>query len=39
MRATGKLAGITVSIYNPRLDPSGRAALILTECLCAGLAA
>ena len=37
VRASGRLMGLTVSIYNPRLDPSGKVALGLTECLIAGL--
>lgn len=37
VRETGKLAGLSVSIFNPRLDPDGRIAMALTECLVAAL--
>jgi arginase len=33
IRNTGKMMGLTVSIFNPRLDPDGRIALGITECL------
>lgn len=36
-RQTGRLIGVTVTIYNPHLDPSGDAARTLTACLLAGL--
>jgi arginase len=35
---SGRLAGVSVAIYNPALDPDGRAARTLVECLGAGLA-
>jgi arginase len=34
---TGRLAGVSVAIYNPELDATGRAGDILTDCLVAGL--
>jgi arginase len=34
---TGRLAGVSVAIYNPALDPDGRAARVLAECVGAGL--
>jgi len=37
LRGTGRLAGLSVSIFNPRKDPDGRIAMALTDCLVAGL--
>lgn len=37
-RASGRLAGMSVAIYNPALDRSGKAAGILVDSLVAGLA-
>ncbi|MEM7544361.1 MAG: arginase family protein [Pseudomonadota bacterium] len=37
VRGTGRLAGMSVSIFNPRLDPDGRIAMALTQCLVDGL--
>ena len=37
LRGTGRLAGLSVSIFNPRKDPDGRIAIALTDCLVAGL--
>lgn len=34
---TGKLAGLTLTIFNPRLDPDGSIGKNLTSCLVAGL--
>lgn len=39
VRRTGRLRGISVSIFNPRLDPGGRVAKALTDCIVAGLRA
>lgn len=36
-RSAGKLQGISVSIFNPRLDPDGSIAARLTDCLVDGL--
>jgi arginase len=36
-RATGRLAGLEVTIFNPRLDPTGAIARALTDALVAGL--
>jgi arginase len=36
-RATGRLAGLEVTIFNPRLDPTGAIAGALTDGLVAGL--
>jgi arginase len=36
-RRSGRLAGLSVTIYNPRLDPQGRAAAVLVDCLGAGI--
>jgi arginase len=37
IRMTGRMAGLSVSIFNPRKDPDGRIAMALTDCLVAGL--
>ncbi len=37
VRQTQKLAGVSVSIFNPRKDHDGRIAMALTECLVSGL--
>ncbi len=37
IREIGKLAGLSVSIFNPRLDANGRIAMALTECVVAAL--
>jgi arginase len=37
--ASGRAVGLTVTIFNPALDPSGAAAGCLTETLVGGLAA
>lgn len=37
VRATGRMAGISVSIFNPRKDHDGRITMALTECLVQGL--
>lgn len=37
VRASGCLAGVSVSIFNPRLDRDGRIAMALSDCLVAGL--
>lgn len=34
---SGRMAGLSVSIYNPVLDPGGAGAAVLVECLGAGL--
>lgn len=36
--ATGRMAGLSVAIYNPALDPSGDAARVLVETISGGLA-
>lgn len=36
--ATGRIAGVTVTIYNPKLDPAGTAGATLTKALTRGLA-
>ena len=36
-RDSGRMAGLSVSIFNPRKDPDGRIAMALTECLVSGL--
>ena len=35
--ATGRVAGVEVTIYNPTLDPDGTAGAALTEALVRGL--
>jgi arginase len=35
---TGRLAGVSVAIYNPALDADGRAARTLVDCIASGLA-
>jgi arginase len=37
VRKSGKLAGLSVSIFNPRLDHDGRIALALVDCIVDGL--
>lgn len=37
VRGTRRLAGVSVSIFNPRLDHDGRIAMALTQCLVDGL--
>lgn len=37
VRKAGKLAGLSVSIFNPRLDADGRIAMALVDCLVRGL--
>lgn len=37
VRTSGKLAGLSVSIFNPRLDADGRVAMALVDCLVSGL--
>lgn len=37
VRESGRLAGVSVSIFNPRRDPDGRIAMALTDCLVSGL--
>ena len=39
MRSTGRMAGLSVSIFNPRKDHDGRIAMALTDCLVSGLRA
>ncbi|MGH7718288.1 MAG: arginase family protein [Gemmatimonadaceae bacterium] len=34
---SGRLGGVSVAIYNPALDPDGRGAHTLTDCLATGL--
>jgi arginase len=34
---SGRLAGLSVAIYNPMLDPQGKAAAVLVDCLGAGI--
>lgn len=34
---TCRLAGVSIAIYNPALDPDGRAARTLVDCVAAGL--
>jgi arginase len=36
-RRTERLAGLSVAIYNPMLDPQGKAAAVLVDCLGAGI--
>lgn len=36
-RATGRMAGLSVSIFNPRKDHDGRITMALTDCLVQGL--
>jgi arginase len=36
-RTTGRLAGVSIAIYNPALDPSGKAAKVLVDSVVAGL--
>jgi arginase len=35
--ATGRVAGVEVTIYNPALDPAGTAGAALTDVLARGL--
>lgn len=37
--ATGRVAGVEVTIYNPALDPAGTAGAALTDALARGLGA
>ncbi|MEO1197728.1 MAG: arginase family protein [Pseudomonadota bacterium] len=37
VRGTGRLAGVSVSIFNPRRDHDGRIAMAITQCLVDGL--
>jgi arginase len=37
--ATGRVAGVEVTIYNPALDPNGTAGAALTGALARGLGA
>jgi arginase len=37
VRETGRMAGLSVSIFNPRKDHDGRISMALTDCLVAGL--
>jgi arginase len=36
-RTSRRLAGLSVAIYNPALDPDGRAAHTLVDCIARGL--
>jgi len=37
LREAGRVAGMSVSIFNPRKDPDGRIAMALTDCLVGAL--
>jgi hypothetical protein len=37
VRGTGRMAGLSVSIFNPRKDHDGRSAMALADCVAAGL--